>query len=261
MDIIEDDSSIRSAAKKWQDELSTKLPWPGAATYRHLCLGALATFQCRADMGMREYCLLTYIILGSPAPNPRIKADARGFYTYGNGSWVPFAGVMSEGSLLATKRYCNALEGLFRQLGDAETCARSEQPFLRTLVREFPRIQETADFRRMPLEDMLIGEALDNAGKKGTTAAWCDAVAYVLQSETPKIVNALINKDVVPFFSEWCADPGVSRASGVAYVDAAFLFDVGGQAVTRVSTRPGGNVRISLPTVSRIPYWRKPCLA
>ena len=247
IDIIEDNSSIRSAAKKWQEELDTKLPWLGAATYKHLCLGALATFQCRADMGMREYCLLTYVALGSPAPHPRIKADARGFYTYGNGSWVPFSGVMSEGSLLAAKRYCNALEGLFRLLGAAESCARSEQPFLRTLVREFRRIQEKADFQHMPLEDMLIGEALENAGKRGTTAAWCDGVAYVLQSETPKIVTALINKDVVPFYSEWCADPGVSRASGVAYVDAAFLFDVDGQPVRRVSKRPGANIHIFVP--------------
>ena len=108
VDIIEDDSSIKSAAQKWREELDKKLPWGGAAAYKHLCLGALATYQCRADMGMREYCLLTYIILGPLAPHPRVKADARGFYTYGNGSWVPFSGVMSEGSLLKAKRYCFA---------------------------------------------------------------------------------------------------------------------------------------------------------
>ena len=167
MDIIEDDSSIRSAAKKWQDELSTKLPCPGAAAYRHLCLGALATFQCRADMGMRDSCLLTYVIMGPLAPRSRVKADARGSYAYGNGSWLPFSGVMSEGSLLKAKRYRNALEGLFRLQGNAETCAGSEQPFVRTVVREFPRIQEKADSQKMLLKDMFAGEALDNAGEKG----------------------------------------------------------------------------------------------
>ena len=118
-------------------------------------------------MGMRDSCLLTYVILGPLAPRSRVKADARGFYAYGNGSWLPFSGVMSEGSLLKAKRYRNALEGLFRLQGNAETCAGSEQPFARTVIRELPRIQEKTDSKQMLLKDMFTGEALDNAGERG----------------------------------------------------------------------------------------------
>eukprot|EP00959_Pyramimonas_sp_CCMP1952_P178980 3741681-Pyramimonas_sp.AAC.1 len=49
------------------------------------------------DIGLREHCLLLHILLRDVA----IRAHGGELYMYGDGTWLPFAGLVAE-SVLAT---------------------------------------------------------------------------------------------------------------------------------------------------------------
>ncbi|MCP4241948.1 MAG: hypothetical protein GY772_15440, partial [bacterium] len=119
-------ASIVAAHPSWPPEM------------QHLALVALHVYKCRlTDVYMREYVMLTHVILGMG--RELLRAHDRTAYTWNNlhGVWHRFEGLLPEDIYTYLKLTLLALEGLFRTFtGEVE---RTDADVLEAISQSFIR--------------------------------------------------------------------------------------------------------------------------
>ena len=79
----------------------------------HLAVGALACFRDRqCDVGLREHAQMLSVIGGGS----RLRAHNGQVFTYTDGSWNVYDGLISEGAIARCRTFLLQLEGLFRAI-------------------------------------------------------------------------------------------------------------------------------------------------
>ncbi|MCP4193718.1 MAG: hypothetical protein GY768_24160, partial [Planctomycetaceae bacterium] len=252
--------------------------WP--LELKHLSLIALHIYKCRlADVYMREYVMLTHVILGRG--HELLRAHDRTTYIWNNphGVWHRYEGLLPEDVYTFLKKTFLILEGLFRTfIGDVD---RTDTEVLKAISESFQRhgndwtrasvaYADAASFcmggRREPQhrrprservwrrstpedDDDTVGEDTREAlGPSDPSEPWYIFVAKGIARITRSLERHLLGTKLLSYYAEWCSVPWPD-IRGVAYLDIAFVYDdPPGEAMRRTqSDTERKNLYVGIP--------------
>jgi len=248
--IIEQTSRLRALVKDRRGD-----QWPLAI--QHLAVAGLTVFRYRLiDITIREHVHLLYVIEGERW----IRAHRGSCYIYRCGAWVPFTGVVPQGSLARLKEFFLCLEGLFRSL--PEQTQRTEDALLvgmdnairsagglTSCLETWTEVSiSSIPTTRWKQQRWGAPGAAEEGGEDDVTSGmpWSQAVAYALSRCASTLQRELLSKNLIPYFVEWCETPQKAMP-GLALDDSCFVFDTDKGHMVPLPTGPDNNIYIILP--------------
>ena len=97
-----------------------------------LAVGALASFRGRrCDVGLREHVQMLYVIEGGT----HLRAHNGQVFTYTDGSWNTYEGMISEGTMARRSTYLLRLDGLLRAMAARSGIKREEKALIDSISR------------------------------------------------------------------------------------------------------------------------------
>ncbi len=218
------------------------------AQLQRIAAGALACYRTRlSELGLRDHVMFLHLIEG----HDRIRAHNGCIFTYGDGSWDMFNGVVPEATLLRVKQYLLHLEGLFVMLADSKDHIDKDDKLMSTIKAIIDDLalnnasEVLATFSDKAIFRTSAGDEIATEGRMLTVAKNVSKLSVSLQRE-------LLCKNIFTYYSEWCSTDRQPQA-GACFKDACVIFDASG-SISHVSKSPERNIYIFVAHTLTDPY-------
>ena len=212
-------------------------------TWVHLAVGALVCFRDRqCDVGLREHVQMLYVIEGGT----HLRAHNGQVFTYTDGSWNVYDGLISEGTMARCRTYLLQLEGLFRAIAARSEIKREEEDLIDAIAWVLTtRSGPGGSTPERPLhyfEELSI----EFGDSRGAGASWVERTAKGISALKTELLRDLVDRrtQLFAYYSEWCAVK-LTQQPGVSFADTCVLFTENESAALQVVRKdPANNIYV-----------------
>ena len=204
-----------------------------------LAVGALVCFRDRrCDVGLREHVQMLYVIEGGT----HLRAHNGQVYTYTDGSWNTYEGLISEGTMARCSTYPLRLEGLFRAVAARSEIKREEEALVDSIA--WVLTAHSGPGGSYPERALHYFEELsiEFGESKGAGATWIERTAKGVSNLKTELLRELVDRKSVLFayYSEWCS-VSLPQQAGIAFTDTCVLFSERESAALEVVPKKSSN--------------------
>ena len=221
-DEVKDADRIAPKVASIRAEIEEKFGHFWHPAWRHLVVGALVCFRDRqCDVGLREHVQMLHVIEGAD----NLRAHNGQVFTYTDGSWNLYDGVVSEGTMARCSTYLLRLEGLFRSVGARGEIKRDESALLDAISWVLARNSGHGGANPQGTLEHFEEVCLEQGESRGPGATWVERTAKALSELKADLMKQLVERksQLFTYYSEWCATRRLEQP-GIAFSDTCFVF-------------------------------------
>ena len=213
--------------------------------WMNLAVGALVCFRDRqCDVGLRERVQMLYVIDGGT----HLRAHNGQVFTYADGSWNAYEGLISEGTMARCSTYLLRLEGLFRTIAARSEIKREEEDLIDAIASALTN--HGGPGGSFPERALHYFEELsiEFGDSKGAGATWIERTAKGVSNLKTDLMRELVDRktQLFAYYGEWCAVP-LTQQPGISFTDTCVIFtenDTGALQVVRKT--PSNNIYVHI---------------
>ena len=204
-----------------------------------LAVGALVCFRDRrCDVGLREHVQMLYVIEGGT----HLRAHNGQVFTYTDGSWNTYEGLISEGAMARCSTYLIQLEGLFRAVAARSEIKREEEKLIDSIA--WVLSTHSGPGGSSPERALQYFEELsiEFGDSKGAGTTWIERTARGVSNLKTELLRELVDRKsaIFAYYSEWCS-VSLTQKAGIAFTDTCVVFTENESAALQVVRKSPSN--------------------